>query len=251
MERIMQILEPRSLPAVALRVVFFIACIAGANILFAWYIGPYLPDSRLFYQFANAAFVGTPFLWFFFVVMMYQVRLQRRLSLLSRKDGLTGLNNRRTFFELAEKRKQQAQVGILLLLDADHFKAINDRHGHQAGDNCLKSIAYMLKRNLRTQDVIGRIGGEEFAVLLANATQEQAQAIAQRLTGPIPFQAGQDGPPLSVTLSVGAVVTEPQTPLDTLFARADRALYQAKTEGRARVIFASDQSEGNGLRLAV
>ncbi len=251
MERIMQILEPRSLQGIAIRVVAFSAGIALVNVFFAWFIGPHLPDNRLVYQIANATVVGAPFLWFFFAVMMYQVRLQRRLSLLSRKDGLTGLNNRRTFLELADRRKNQVDVGILLLLDADHFKAINDTYGHQAGDTCLKSIAYMLKRNLRAQDVIGRIGGEEFAILLANTTADQAHVIAERLTHPIPFQAGPDNLHLTVTLSVGAVVTAPQTPLDALFMLADRALYQAKSEGRARVIFATDSAMHDGLKMAV
>jgi diguanylate cyclase len=251
MERLMQILEPRSLGAIVLRVIFFTACIALVHLMFHWFIGPFLPQNTLLFQLANATVVGAPFLWFFFSVMMYQVRLQRRLSRLSRKDSLTGLNNRRSFFEMAEKRRKQAQVAILMVLDADHFKRINDTYGHQAGDICLQTIAYTLRRNLRAQDVVGRIGGEEFAILLANTTEAQARVIAERLTGPIPFQAGPEAAHLSVTLSVGAVASTPDIALDRLFIQADRALYQAKSEGRARVVFAGSDQPPPALQLAV
>ncbi|WP_322894513.1 MULTISPECIES: GGDEF domain-containing protein [unclassified Yoonia] len=247
----MQILAPQDVCGIFSRVLFFTAVIAAANVAFAWAAGPYLPSNRLLYQLINAAIVGTPFIGVFFVVMMFQVRLQRRLCHLSRKDGLTGLNNRDTFFDLAAKCNKRYQTGILLLLDADHFKQINDTYGHQAGDNCLKSIAYMLQRNLRDEDVTGRIGGEEFAILLANASVEQAHFIAERLTRPIPFRGGPENQHLTVTLSVGAVVTSPDQPLDLLFAQADRALYQAKSEGRARIVFANDLAPTAKLQMAL
>ena len=247
----MQILEPHSGWGIVGRVLVVTTLIAGGNTLFGWYFGPYMPQNMLLYHGLQGAVLGAPFIWFFFTVMMHQVHLQRRLSLLSRKDGLTGLNNRRTFFDLAARRNQQFQTGILLVLDADHFKQINDTYGHQAGDNCLQSIAYMLQRNLREDDVIGRIGGEEFAILLANASVDQGHVIAERLTRPIPFQADPENPHLTVTLSVGAVVTSPDQPLGVLFAKADRALYQAKKEGRARIIFADGQAPPDVLKMAV
>lgn len=240
----MNILQPRRRRGIIWRFVIFVTLITLMNLGFASFIGPAIPDNRLVYQTFHAVLVGGPFVWFFFVVMMYQVRLQKRLARLSREDGLTGLNNRRTFLDIAARRNRQVRTAILMLLDADHFKQINDTYGHLAGDNCLRSIAYMLKRNLREQDVIGRIGGEEFAILLTDASVEHAHLIAKRLTGPIPFQAGPDHRHLTVTLSVGAVVTSPDTPLDTFFLDADRALYQAKTEGRARVIFAPPLTPG-------
>ncbi|WP_019953453.1 GGDEF domain-containing protein [Yoonia vestfoldensis] len=245
----MRLLEPRSRLGIVVRVLFFTVLLALANILFATIAGPLLPGKPLLYQIAKAVFIGAPFLWFFFVVMLYQVRLQRHLSHLSRKDWLTGLNNRRTFFDLAGKRNKEHKAGILLMLDADNFKQINDTHGHHAGDTCLKAIAYMLNRNLREEDVIGRIGGEEFAILLANSSPEQARVISERLIRPIPFRAGPAH--LTVTLSIGAVVTSPDTPLEALFIHADRALYQAKSEGRARMIFAQQPMVPDQMRLAV
>lgn len=247
----MQILEPRSGSGIFGRGLFFVAVITLNNVLFDVFVGPLLPDHFLLYQTVHAATVGGPFVWFFLSVMLFQVRLQRRLSLLSRKDGLTGLNNRRTFLDLAARRNKEFRTCILLLLDADHFKTINDTYGHTAGDNCLKSIAYMLQRNLREEDVIGRIGGEEFAILLANVCIKQAHVIIERLTLPIPFQAGPDHQHLTVTLSVGAVVTSPEESMDKLFAIADRALYQAKAAGRARVIFGNDPAPAARYQMVV
>jgi diguanylate cyclase len=164
-------------------------------------------------------------------------------SLLSRKDGLTGLNNRRTFLELAQLRLDESPFGVVILLDADHFKRVNDVYGHAVGDVCLKEIAHRLKWNLREIDVAGRIGGEEFAVLFANATIEQARVIAGRLGQPIPFRAEGQAEHLSVTLSMGAVLIEPEISLDALLVRADQALYAAKEAGRARLVFWSDPNE--------
>lgn len=236
MEKVIKLLAPRNRPGVIARVLLFTAALSLANMVFAVTIAPLLPDGAIVYNVARAVFVAVPLLWLLFAVMLYQVRLQHRLSFLSCKDSLTGLNNRRTFFDLASQRNQQCKTAILLMLDADHFKQINDTYGHPAGDTCLKAIAYTLQRNLRTDDVIGRIGGEEFAILLANTTPDIARVISERLVIPIPFRAGPAH--LTVTLSIGAVVTSPDTPLDVLFSLADRALYQAKSEGRARVVFA-------------
>jgi diguanylate cyclase (GGDEF)-like protein len=146
------------------------------------------------------------------------------------------LNNRRTFFEMVEKARARKNRGILLMLDADWFKKINDTHGHQVGDRCLTTIAYTLRRNIRQNDILGRLGGEEFAIYLQDATIEQARVIGERLTKPITFDSdAQQG--LTVTLSIGAVISEPQLSIDALVAQADAALYQAKESGRATVRF--------------
>lgn len=134
------------------------------------------------------------------------------------------------------------------MLDADHFKQINDTYGHQAGDICLKAISYTLSRNLRLGDVSGRIGGEEFAILLADTKPDHARVIGERLTKPIPFRVGPAH--LTVTLSIGAVITSPQTPLEVSLSLADKALYQAKSEGRARVVFAEPVFDSSQIRLA-
>lgn len=249
MKHLMRLIEPSSWRGIVLRVLFFVAVLSLANILFATLIGPMLPGEPILYQITNSVFVGGPFLFFFFVAMLYQVRLQRHLSVLSRKDWLTGMNNRRTFLDLASKRNKEYKTCILLMLDADNFKQINDTYGHQAGDTCLKAIAYMLKRNLREDDVSGRIGGEEFAILLANSNADQARVIAERLIKPIPFRVGPAH--LTITLSIGAVVASPDSPLEHLLSLADRALYQAKSEGRARVVFAGPDMAAPRMPIAV
>lgn len=239
MKFLMQILEPRTARGIILRALFFVALITLFNLAFAQIAGPPSDQADWIYFITHAVFVGGPFVLFFFVVMMFQVRLQRQLSLSSRKDWLTGLNNRRAFFEIAERRIRQFPKGVLLVLDADNFKQINDRFGHQAGDDCLRSIAYLLQRNLRAGDVVGRIGGEEFAILLANTTLDQARVIGERLTRPIPFHAGPNDLHATVTLSAGAAITSADTPIERLFIEADRALYQAKAQGRAKLVFDS------------
>uniref|UniRef100_UPI004048A969 GGDEF domain-containing protein n=2 Tax=Yoonia sp. TaxID=2212373 RepID=UPI004048A969 len=187
--------------------------------------------------------VGGPFVAFFVAVSGYQLRLLRNLSLLSRKDGLTGLNNRRTFMELAQKRLDNSGKGVLVLLDADHFKRVNDRFGHSAGDHCLEEISHRLKWNLRAGDVAGRLGGEEFAILFAGATIEQARVIGQRIGQPIPFRVKDNEDHLAITLSMGAVAIDPEVSLDAHLIRADDALYIAKDAGRARMVVWTEDLE--------
>ncbi len=235
MQKIMQILEPRSAAGIVMRIVFFIAVIAMANIAFSFlYHDHEMHDPG--YYFAHAIVVGGPFVAFFFVVMKMQVKLKKRLLHLSRKDGLTGLNNRNTFFAIARGLQKATTQGVLLLLDADRFKAINDVHGHQTGDNCLKAVASTLTASLRDNDAVGRIGGEEFAIFLSDTTLAEAKVIAERFTRPIAFQSAVDDEMLSVTLSVGAVVARPDLTLRELMANADRGLYTAKANGRAQLV---------------
>ncbi len=242
MGHLLRILEPRSKMGVLLRSIIFISLIGLANIAFAaFYDGRMMQDPG--YYITHAIFVGGPFVAFFYFIALQQIKLQRKLSHLSRKDELTGLNNRRTFFQMTQWRQQQTKGGALLLLDADNFKKINDTYGHKAGDICLKSIAYMLQRNLREDDVVGRVGGEEFAIFLSNANVQQARVIGQRLTQPIPFVAGPLDAHLTVTLSVGAVMACSDNSLDSLFIKADEALYRAKADGRARMVLWENLTE--------
>lgn len=194
--------------------------------------------------------VGGPFVVLVCAVTNFQLRTIRRLSLLSRKDGLTGLNNRRTFLDLAHKRMRDQEGGVLLLLDADHFKQINDKWGHAVGDTCLIAIANRLKWNLRHQDVAGRIGGEEFAIFLAGATIEQARVIGDRIGQPITFRADDKNQHQSVTLSIGAVQLVANTSLDEHLVRADDALYLAKAQGRSRLVTWEPPPSGQGRTAA-
>lgn len=235
MDQLMRLLAPRSTFGFVSRLAFLIAVVAVANVGFALIFddahGLHAPG----YYLTHAAFVGGPLIAFFLAVTVFQIRLQGKLWRLSRKDELTGLNNRRTFFDLTSKARTQESSGVLLMLDADWFKRINDTYGHKAGDKCLQSIASVLRQHIRQDDIAGRIGGEEFAIYLNKTTLQQAKVVGERLTKPIHFQLDETQQ-TSVTLSIGAVKSCATATLDEMFVMADNALYRAKLNGRAQIV---------------
>lgn len=235
MDQFMRWLAPRGAFGFVVRLIFFVGMIAAANVNFAIFFDE-LGNHTSGYYLSHAVVVGGPFVVIFLTIIVFQVRLQRQLWRLSREDGLTAINNRRSFFALTQQVRAKNDTGVLLMLDADRFKIVNDTHGHQAGDSCLKAIAYTLKRSIRQTDIVGRLGGEEFAIYLPKATASQALVIGERLIKPITFRTDEKQS-LSITLSIGAVVSQPGTTIDQLFARADRALYRAKKNGRAQIVF--------------
>jgi diguanylate cyclase (GGDEF)-like protein len=170
---------------------------------------------------------------------------REQLRELALKDGLTGAWNRRALMELGAKELARAARGAdvvtLLIVDADHFKRINDVHGHLAGDAVLREIARRLQSAIRAGDMLGRYGGEEFVLLLPGLRLDRPEDLGrvERLRGIVGEQpiALEDGTALTVTCSVGAVTARPQaaTSLEDLIGRADEALYAAKRNGRDRV----------------
>ena len=176
------------------------------------------------------------------------VRLQRELlsknkllEQLSTTDPLTGLRNRRYLTEILAveflRAKRYDTPLSVVMADIDHFKGINDRHGHATGDSVLESIGSILKRRLRGSDYGGRYGGEEFLMVLANAGEEGAAVFAERLRQEVEETElrSDAGMALHVTLSIGvaALTGAHQTPGD-LVSQADEALYRAKQAGRNR-----------------
>jgi len=168
-------------------------------------------------------------------------RQERELVRLAWTDSLTGTMNRHRFMELAGKdigrASRHGSEMSLLLLDADHFKQINDRNGHAAGDEVLKGLTERWKHVLRSHDLIGRIGGEEFCVLLPEIGPDGAATAAEKLRTAIaelPFMF--EGQLLRVTVSIGVATLAPGDDLPELMRRADKALYQAKETGRDRII---------------
>ena len=159
-------------------------------------------------------------------------------------DDLTGLYNRRYFDRhlsvMLSKAQEQDRDMALMILDIDHFKTVNDTHGHDVGDKVLKEFAVRLKRNIRGVDLACRFGGEEFVVLMPDTDMRQAEAVAERVREAIAERGFEvpDGRPLNVTVSAGVALNESlgDTP-ETLVKRADVALYRAKREGRNRVVF--------------
>lgn len=166
-------------------------------------------------------------------------RLRKKLAAAAFIDPLTSLPNRRHFFEKAEKVLPKPG-GVLLMLDADHFKQVNDQLGHGAGDQCLIEIANLLRRHIRADDVVARLGGEEFGLLLVGARREDARNIGDCLAKGVVLDLDGMTKPHPVTLSIGAVCTAGESNMAHLFSRADLALYESKAAGRARITFAQD-----------
>jgi diguanylate cyclase (GGDEF)-like protein len=156
-------------------------------------------------------------------------------------DGMTGLNNRRHFLALADMEwsrvKRYGRPLAALMMDIDFFKSINDRYGHPAGDDVIKVVADILQKQKRSSDVVGRMGGEEFALLLPEASLESAAAAGERLRRLVadrPIDVGDVE--LQITMSVGAAACHGETcDIEQLLKEADTALYEAKRSGRNRV----------------
>jgi diguanylate cyclase (GGDEF)-like protein len=156
-------------------------------------------------------------------------------------DGLTGLNNRRHFMTLAETEwsrfKRYGRPLAVLMLDIDFFKSVNDCYGHDAGDAVIKAVADIVHNHKRTSDIDGRIGGEEFALLLPEASLESAAAAGERfrrLVADCDISVG--GESIPITISVGAAACHVETSgIGQMLKEADMALYEAKRSGRNRV----------------
>lgn len=170
---------------------------------------------------------------------------------LARMDGLTGLYNRREMErilqeEVARHHRYKGSLS-LILVDIDHFKAVNDTHGHAAGDEVLKFVAHMLQSSIRAVDYIARYGGEEIAIILPETSAQDALVLAERLregiaAHPFVVQRGFDDAtiiPVTVSIGLASLPAEITTP-SSLFEEADKALYSAKRTGRNKAILAEN-----------
>lgn len=181
------------------------------------------------------------------VVGMATYRLSRRvraqnlrLAELSRTDGLTGVANRSHWEETADQEFQRysrgGKVSSILLLDIDHFKRINDTHGHHAGDEVIRRVAAILRESVRGQDTVGRYGGEEFGVVLPDTDDAAALAVAERMRARIEAATLEPRAGVRATASIGlAALRGAEHGHSEWIQRADRALYRAKELGRNRV----------------
>lgn len=160
-----------------------------------------------------------------------------KLAEKARRDDMTGMLNRESFFAVLDGTRQHASRGALLIIDADHFKSINDSYGHLTGDKALLEIAAAIRRGVRAGDILGRIGGEEFAALLSGATDEEALQVAERIrkeVEQIRFRPDERTVPL--TVSIGGIDCESDATVSDLMRVADRRLYEAKRRGRNRAV---------------
>lgn len=179
----------------------------------------------------------------------------RILERLASSDSLTDLDNRRCFFDKAgaevERARRYGHPLSLQMLDIDHFKAINDRYGHVAGDRVLTALADILRANLRHNDVAARLGGEEFAILLPETTIDDAFVHAERIrksVAALSIAHGSDW--LAVTVSIGiATMGGGDSSIEPALVRADNCLYRAKEEGRNRIC--ADRPVVSGCNLTL
>jgi diguanylate cyclase (GGDEF)-like protein len=178
-----------------------------------------------------------------------RVERGRFLRLLVERDGLTGLLTHTALLErargvIAKKRRDPSRQATWIMIDLDRFKAVNDDHGHPTGDQVLVRLAALLRARLRQADVVGRYGGEEFAVVLEDLTMEEATRLVERLRadfGGIEHRS-REGAEFRVTFSAGLASLEEGDSVSAWVHAADRALYAAKEDERNRVVVAPSRS---------
>jgi diguanylate cyclase (GGDEF)-like protein len=185
----------------------------------------------------------------FAFLLMVSDRMNEELGRLAMFDPLTEVYNRRSLDDLAGRAvaeaRRHARTLSVLVVDADHFKRINDEYGHEAGDRALKALVEVLRRTARSEDLVGRLGGEEFVVLMPDADAIAGAAGAERLRIAVErsvFRVNDQTVPLRVSIGVAAL-RDPRDDFAALLRRADHALYEAKRAGRNRVVLDSVLAE--------
>jgi diguanylate cyclase (GGDEF)-like protein/PAS domain S-box-containing protein len=198
-------------------------------------------DGRVVWTIANLTFLrdgdGNPLSWVGqFQDISGRKRDEARLRDLAHRDPLTGAFNRRRLEAELRLRAQAGERGAVLVVDLDHFKQVNDAHGHAIGDRVLIEIAAALGAAVRREDLVARIGGDEFAILLAHATDEDARAVAGAVTMVVDSHRFEAAPGARISASVGIATFDPGGPLTMtdLLTRADRAMYRAKGQRSVR-----------------
>ena len=183
-------------------------------------------------------------------------RLNLRFKEEARHDSLTGLFNRRAIEDIAYHQKalslRMGQSFSVFMVDVDRFKGINDAYGHEVGDFILRSVAMALRRGLRTEDYLGRWGGDEFCVLLPGTTREQAEVVAERvMTIFQTLEIEVQEKPIGLSISLGAASVDHSVGgFEVLLRMADQALYRAKAKGRRGYVFAAPEATDTQSGLA-
>lgn len=239
MQRLVEFVAPRNLPdlllkALVLVLVFAIFDLAVLALSADW------RATRPGTDFILTFLIGAPFGLFVMMIMAQQRLLQIKLGTLAATDMLTGLDNRRAFNSKLADKAAKNESGVLMLVDIDHFKRVNDTYGHDVGDLCLVAIASFLRNAVRKSDVICRMGGEEFAAFLPGLNEQEGKRVSHKLCQPIVMPASAGDGTISLTLSIGATLHVSGDDLQAALKQADDALYQAKSSGRARAVWSSN-----------
>lgn len=217
------------------------ACIAICYV-FVWYMLGHLQPAD--FRAAMTAATILPIIIAGPLFFLHSLKLRElaianhKLTGLASVDALTLCLNRRAFQFGVDERLRAANIGAFLIIDADHFKSINDEFGHERGDEALRIIASSIRTSVRSEDLSGRIGGEEFGVYMPNVMQTVASEVAERIRSAISqatFTPYRDGEPKALSVSIGCAVHTRATSYAELFSVADEQLYIAKEYGRNRV----------------
>ncbi|WP_375281066.1 GGDEF domain-containing protein [Pseudooctadecabacter sp.] len=187
---------------------------------------------------AITAFVAMPICLFVGSKMYENQQLSDELQRLVNRDRLTDAATRDFFF--AQMSRDQRAYGVSLMVDIDHFKAVNDTYGHLIGDEVIRHVSDILRRNVRSSDIVARFGGEEFVVFLDGHDRDVGFLTAERMREDIAKNGGTfGGHPVKVTVSIGGSLKEAYDTVDASIQDADAALYRAKEQGRNQTVFAT------------
>ncbi|WP_298184749.1 GGDEF domain-containing protein [uncultured Pseudomonas sp.] len=215
--------------------------VLGACLLYL-YTYPVRLDAEGLIDLGNALFCGVLLIVFVHLYESRRASAHKQLRRMARTDALTGVANRGSFqqsLELSIREAQRSQAKlVLVILDVDHFKGVNDQHGHAAGDQALRHICNTLNQRLRSTDTLGRLGGEEFGLLLRSTEHSAAEPLVEMLREQIastPLHYGDQQIFLTVTFGMAEWPSDGQT-VEQLYHCADQRLYRGKTLGRNRLV---------------
>lgn len=241
--KIFSSLQIRSLLGVIVyATVIGIVAILTALLLLRWLGGPDVPSQFYWIAVKIAAVLGSALGWIGGVRNLHVWRLSQELTRLVNRDRLTDVATRDFFFKQLEDDRDA--FGVSLMVDIDHFKAVNDTYGHLAGDAVILSVANKLKAQLRADDIVCRFGGEEFMVFLRSATAQEGENIAERIRKSIAAaQTPTERGAISVTVSLGGSLKEQLEHVEEAIKRADDCLYRAKAAGRNRTVMEWDDPQ--------
>lgn len=203
-------------------------------------------DTTIYVTTINVVTVGTPY-GIFLVSWIHRLkRMAHELDTAFRKDGMTGLSTRHEFYlrveHLIKTSNPAFSAGAILYIDVDHFKAINDKHGHALGDELLQELGVLIRDMLGSRNLGARFGGEEFILFLPDADYGQAAWMANRiLTDARKVSRRIDDQEISVTVSIGVSFHHPGQALEQVVNAADECLYQAKNQGRNCIVYAPSE----------
>ncbi len=181
--------------------------------------------------------VAAPLVAICMAMVTHMEKLQRQMARIAGTDMLTNLPNRRTFMGHVEAAISAGQADVLMIVDADHFKRVNDTFGHAAGDLALVCVAEHLRHVIGPKDKIARLGGEEFGLLIRAQPKASAHLLGAKIAAGVAFHLPEHAADVTLTLSIGATELQPHDTSQNAFERADNALYDAKSAGRARMVY--------------